>query len=513
MKRYLIMSGLLGFVIVVVAACVPTSTESATATSVPTQQLSTTIPSTTTKPPATQTSEIIPVTDLSMKVGSVNPYIDGSNLVAVPAGEFIMGASEAGNPEHTVNLSDYWIYSTEVTNQQYALCVRMDQCTPPDLEDNLTYTDFDHANDPVAGVTYNQAMAYCEFVNGRLPTEAEWEKAARGPEGNIYPWGNETPFCDLGNFDNCVGEKTNVINYPDGKSYYGSLDMAGNVFEWVADWYDASYYNNSPKENPSGPEEGTVRSVRSSSFESNTDQIAIVVRNAEDPQNHRTDLGFRCVVNDPTYFAPFCQTAVVYEPGASTGPSGQSSASETCPSVDISQAKYCSGKIAATNITFSGPPDAAIDPGDCLPSGDPALFVCQSASQVSITANCQVDLSGTGNQSCPAGYSQQGDSCVADGGAGQCLNGWNFDSAKQCCLSPVGQDSSLNPTVCPVGTYYSTDQNACLPFPTQGIVTVIQDVTLKACDTGGGGGQCPGGQYDPVQGCCVTDQNPFCYSN
>jgi formylglycine-generating enzyme required for sulfatase activity len=498
MKWYLIVSSLLGLVIVIVSACAPTSTESITTTSTPTQQLATTAPPTATKPLITQTSEIIPVTGPPMEIGSVYPYADGSNLVAVPAGEFIMGGNEAENPEHVVSLSDYWIYSTEVTNQQYALCVGKGNCTPPDLDDNPAYTDSANANDPVVGVTYDQAVAYCEFVNGRLPTEAEWEKAARGPKGNIYPWGDETPSCDLGNFDNCVGEKTNVIDYPDGKSYYGSLDMAGNAFEWVADWYDAGYYNNSPKENPSGPEDGTARSVRSSSFESNADQMAIVVRNAEDPQNHRTDLGFRCVVNAPTYFAPFCQTAVVYGADASTGASGQSSGSETCPSVDVSQAKYCSGKIAATNITFSGPPDAVIDSGDCLPSGDPALFVCQSASQVSITANCELDL--PDNLTCPAGYSQQGDTCVADGGSGQCLDGWNFDSANQCCMAQPGQDSPSNISICPVGTYYLAGQNACLPFPAQGIVSVFQDVQLKACGAFGRGDDSSGGSGDSVGG-------------
>ena len=515
MKRYLFISGLLGLLIVVVAACTPTSTEPITATSTSAQQQVATASPTITKPVITQTSEVIPVTGPSMEVGSILSYVDGSNLVAIPTGEFIMGAGEAENPEHKVILSDYWIYSTEVTNQQYALCVEMGQCTEPDINDNLAYMDSIHANDPVVGVTFEQATAYCEFVNGRLPTEAEWEKAARGPQGNIYPWGDETPSCNLLNFDNCVGERTNVINYPDGKSYYGGLDMAGNTFEWVADWYDSNYYENSPSENPSGPDTGNARSIRSSSFESGSNQISLASRYFEDPQNNRSDLGFRCVVEDPTFFAPFCQTAIVYGPDASSGASGQSSGSETCPSVDISQAKYCSGKISATNITFSGPPEAVIDPGDCLPSGDPALFVCQSASQVSITAKCQLDLSGAGDQSCSAGYSQQGDTCVADGGAGQCLNGWIFDSAKQCCTSQVGQDSSPDLTICPVGSYYSASQNACLPFPIQGIVSVVQDVEFQVCVSSGGGGgngggdPCPGGTIDPGTGCCSN--NPLCY--
>jgi len=512
MKRYLIVSGLLGLIIVGLVACTPTSTEPITATSASTQQLVSTTPSTVTKPVITQTTEVIPVTGPSMEIGSVHPYVDGSNLLGIRAGDFIMGEGEGENPEHIVKLDDFWIYSTEVTNQQYTLCVEVGQCTKPDLDDNLAYLDSTHANDPVVGITYEQAAAYCEFVNGRLPTEAEWEKAARGPDGNIYPWGDMSPSCDLLNFDNCTGETTNVVTYLEGKSHYGGLDMAGNVFEWVADWYDPDYYSSSPVENPPGPDTGNARSIRSSSFESGPDQIPLASRYFDDPQNNRSDLGFRCVVDDPTFFAPFCQTAIVYGPDANSGDSGQNSGSETCPTVDISQAKYCSGKIPATNITFSGPPDAVIDPGDCLPSGDPALFVCQSASQVSITANCQLDLQI--NPTCPDGYSQQDDdTCIADGGAGQCLNGWKFDSAKQCCSSQVSQDSSPSLAICPVGTYYSASQNACLPLPVQGIVSVVQDVEFQACVSsgGGGGGQCPGGKYDPAQGCCVTDDNPFCY--
>ena len=498
MRRYHVVSGLLGLVIVVVSACAPTSTESITTTSAPTQQLVATALPTVTKSLVTQTSEIIPVTGPSMEVGSVRSYVDGSNLVAVPAGEFTMGIGEAENPEHIVNLKDYWIYSTEVTNQQFKLCVEMGQCTPPELEINLSFIDFTHANDPVVGVTYSQAAAYCEFVNGRLPTEAEWEKAARGPQGSIFPWGDEKPSCDLLNFNNCAGERTSVIDYPDGKSYYGSLDMAGNVFEWVADWYDAKYYDNSPSENPPGPDKGNFRSIRSSSFKSDSDQIPVTNRFFEDPQKGRYDLGFRCVVEDPSYFAPSCQAAMVYEQDISNGASGQSSGSESCPTVDISQSQYCSSKISITNITFNGPSDAVIDSGDCLPSGDPALFVCQTPEQVSITANCKIDV--PGNPTCPAGYSQQGDTCVADGGSGQCWDGWTFDSANQCCTTQTAQDSPLNLTVCPVGTYYLAGQNACLPFPAQGIVSVIQDVKLKACGAFGRGGEGSSGSEDSSGG-------------
>lgn len=507
MKRFLIISGLLGLLLnVVMGACTPTSTDPLTATSAPTKQPVDTAPATVTKPVITQTSEVIPVTGPSMEIGSVLPYVDGSDLVAVPAGEFVMGEGEGENPEHIVILGDFWIYSTEVTNQQYTLCIEIGRCTESDLDDNPAYLDSIHANDPVVGVTYEQAAAYCEFVNGRLPTEAEWEKAARGPDGNIYPWGEMAPSCDLLNFDNCTGETTNVVDYPDGKSYYGGLDMSGNVFEWVADWYDPDYYIGSPEENPPGPDNGTDRSVRSSSYESNIDQAISTVRNSEDPQSHRSDLGFRCVVDDPILFAPFCEYPPIY--GSQT-----SISSESCPELNIKQAQYCSNKISTTNVIFSGPPDSVIESGDCLPSGDPALFVCQAAEQVSITADCQLDL--PQNPTCPTGYLLQGVTCVADGASGQCLDGWNYDSTNQCCTVDPEQDSSLDLTVCPVGTYYFAGQDACLPFPAQGIVSVVQDIEFMACGAGGGGGggggedPCPGGTWDSDLNCCSTD--PFCY--
>ena len=118
----------------------------------------------------------------------------------------------------------------------------------------------------MVGVTYDQAMAYCNYVNGSLPTEAQWEKAARGPDGNLYPWGNDQPTCDLLNFNNCVHDLTDVMKYPKGKSAYGALDMEGNVFEWTADWYDALYYKNSPPGDPPGPDTGKARVIRSSSY-------------------------------------------------------------------------------------------------------------------------------------------------------------------------------------------------------------------------------------------------------
>ena len=329
---------------------------------------------------------VTPIPEPSMEVGANYHYVDSSVLVAVPGGEFIMGAVGADNPEHPVSLSDFWIYSTNVTNQQYGLCESLGACSSPHIEDNPTYEDRAYANEPVVGVTYEQAVTYCNFVKGRLPTEAEWEKAARGPQGGKYPWGEAAPSCDLLNYNDCVGKLTSVVGYPEGKSYYGVLDMAGNVFEWVADWYDAGYYLDSPYENPEGPIDGTTRSIRSSSYQSSSDQVILMNRYFEDPQNHRADLGFRCVIPEPAYFAPFCEIPAEFG-------SQDAVSSESCPELDITQAQFCIGALPATNVTFVGPANSIIDSSNCVPSTNPQLFTCQSPGTiVSITADCQLNL-------------------------------------------------------------------------------------------------------------------------
>jgi formylglycine-generating enzyme required for sulfatase activity len=120
-----------------------------------------------------------------MKVGSTYLYTDGATLVAVPSGPFKMGHGTADNPEHTVTLSDFWISSTKVTNAQYAICVAQQRCTAPDPLDNPDYAEFGTRNDPVVGVTYDQAEAYCNYLNAALPTEAQWEKASLGSRGPV----------------------------------------------------------------------------------------------------------------------------------------------------------------------------------------------------------------------------------------------------------------------------------------------------------------------------------------
>jgi formylglycine-generating enzyme required for sulfatase activity len=188
MKLHGVVSGLNLLAAMIMVGCAAAASE----TVVPTQPPSVHVEATETvlPPKNTEPPTLVAASGPDMEVGSTYFYVDGTTLVAVPAGEFLMGADGKDNGEHAVTLNDYWIYSTKVTNQQFALCETLGKCTSPNLEDNPNYKDYSRSNDPVVGVTYNQAVAYCSFVHGRLPTEAEWEKSARNPDGSLYPWGD-----------------------------------------------------------------------------------------------------------------------------------------------------------------------------------------------------------------------------------------------------------------------------------------------------------------------------------
>ena len=461
-----------------------------------TQPPAATEPPVITEVPIQPTETVIAIPDLSgpaMEVGSQFPYVDGSVLVAVPGGPFIMGHGGDDNPIHEVVVSDFWLYRSKVTNSQFAFCVALGKCTPPNQEKNPGYGDPLKANHPVTGVNYEQAAAYCSFVNGRLPTEAEWEKAARGPEANIYPWGDATPSCELANFGTCEYETTSVIDHPAGQSYYEALDMAGNVYEWVADWYSPNYYSESPTEDPLGPDLGNTRSVRSSGFNAPAYETESARRFAYNPVFQLENLGFRCVVEDPTFFAPSCTALLVYGQDAAPGaPGGGGAPSESCPSVSIQVVPLCVNKVGSSNVNFTGPPGSNIDSGGCAPTGNPDQYSCTVPTTVKISADCQ--QSAPGSPSCPPGYQQQGNQCISQGGQGQCLPGYNYDPALQCCSAQPGQDASIPLPQCPVGTYYVPGQNACVPYPAQGIVSVVANVGIPDCtkpDRQGGGCQEP----------------------
>jgi len=231
--------------------------------------------------------------------------VDGAVYVYVPAGEFVMGsastdpeADDDERPPHTVYLDAYWIGQTEVTNAQYAQCEQAGLCRPPARTGSSTrgyyYGNARYDHYPVISVSWSDAETYCRWAGGRLPTEAEWEKAARGTDGRVYPWGNALTTSDLLNFDDSGGDTTAVGSYPAGASPYGTLDMAGNVWEWVADWYGRSYYGESPEENPAGPASGAYRVLRGGSWGDATHNVRAANRLAYDPGLARHMVGFRC---------------------------------------------------------------------------------------------------------------------------------------------------------------------------------------------------------------------------
>jgi len=223
---------------------------------------------------------------------------DGMEQVYVPEGEFVMGSSDGENdeqPAREVVLDGFWMDKTEVTNAQYAQCVSDGACEEPkrtEFYETAMYKDH-----PVVHVSWFDAQAYCEWAGRRLPSEAEWEKAARGTEEQMYPWGHENLNKGLLNFGGHVGETTVVGTYPDGASPYGALDMAGNVMEWTADWYDEDYYAWMLGENPVGPVVGKQRVLRGGSWNSIEWVVRSSDRNTAYPEGASNTRGFRCAEN------------------------------------------------------------------------------------------------------------------------------------------------------------------------------------------------------------------------
>ncbi len=241
---------------------------------------------------------------------------DGAPMVPVPAGPFPMGVPKGDRdggrdeyPRHDVSLDKYYIDKFEVTNGRYlefikATGYRLPQ-HPQDPKRNLWQGSLmpESVSDrPVINVDWYDAEAYCKWAGKRLPTEAEWEKAAHGTESRRFPWGNVEPTHKHLNFNQrWQGEKTlmPVGSYEAGKSPFGAYDMAGNVWEWVADWYDPAYYEKSPPRNPQGPESGTHKVLRSSGWQVETPLVRIFTRVKSDPLIRNESTGFRCAADAP----------------------------------------------------------------------------------------------------------------------------------------------------------------------------------------------------------------------
>lgn len=228
--------------------------------------------------------------------------IDGMEMILIPAGSFEMGsaaqdaqAMDDERPIHTVDLNAYWMDKTEITNKMYAGCITANFCTEPAR--SPYYLQAQYANHPIRGISWTQAETYCAWADRRLPSEAEWEKAARGTDGRIYPWGNMPPNSQLANFNQSVNDTRPVGSYPSGASPYGILDMAGNVWEWVADGYNPLYYSISLDFNPISDTVKNLKVLRGGNWDSNAQGIRSANRFWAFPGRNDTD-GFRCAKSD-----------------------------------------------------------------------------------------------------------------------------------------------------------------------------------------------------------------------
>lgn len=238
-----------------------------------------------------------------------------NEMVNVPAGEFTMGCDEDKDPvcefaqdelKHTVYLNAFAIDKYEVTFRRYQKCIDKGECTLPATGGALNYGWENTERFPVNGVTWYQAKQFCEFEKRRLPTEAEWEKAARGTDARTFPWGEKPPSCELAVIDTAnagelgckTGNTFNVGSKPNGASPYGALDMAGNLWEWTADWHDSAYYQVSPNYNPTGPASGLYKVARGGDFFTRKGyEVRTTSRFPYEPSDYSIAVGFRCAVS------------------------------------------------------------------------------------------------------------------------------------------------------------------------------------------------------------------------
>lgn len=265
-------------------------------TLIATAQTGTLTPTETPAPTATPTSSPTPLPGATQ----TNP-IDGMTQIYIPAGEFLMGgpvnpdvSDPDDRPQRSIYLDAFWVAQTTVTNAMYKLCYEAEKCPKPIREElNPHYYDPAFGDHPVVYVTWDDARQYCEWSGGRLPSEAEWEKAARGVDGRTYPWGNYKPNASLANVGGDLDSTVPVGSYPRGASPYGVLDMGSNVREWVADWYQPGRFKDS-KVNPTGPEAGEKRVLRGASWFDPFQYVRAVSRLAHAPDSAGWNRGFRC---------------------------------------------------------------------------------------------------------------------------------------------------------------------------------------------------------------------------
>jgi len=458
--------------------------------------------------PATPTAELATLTEESVtpteelvvlgepEAGSRMLWTDNSFVVYVPAGEFAMGKDETEtsdhSPVHSVTLDGYWIHQTEVTNSMYALCVSLGVCTPPTHETGKPnwYIDAEYANAPVVEVNWDQAETYCEWIDARLPTEAEWEKAARGTDGASYPWGEAEPTCNLLNFEDCLAKPAPEIirSYPLGASPFKLADMAGNVFEWVFDRYADDYYSSSPSSNPSGPSTGEQRLVRGSSYLTPADELNIALRNSLKPELERADLGFRCVLNGEAVPepppSPVC-TTLSFDLIQMVS---QWTDQPVDPAPAVNLQTYCKldsqlNQFGTASIKF----DQGDDPDSALISSPQGSLICNKDVIDPQKINC----------------------------SGTALKPGHQVMVSVCNVPPV--QAVVTPS-CPVFYHFNANTNLCeygIPIP---VVCAAPDVVIYGygCLPAPQNGECPVGSYSATyegKPVCVPASGPICQGN
>ncbi|MDP1946381.1 MAG: formylglycine-generating enzyme family protein [Nitrospirota bacterium] len=239
---------------------------------------------------------------------------DGAPMILIPAGPFMMGSNGGlpnERPEHTVTLDSYYVDQYEVTLSLYRNFLESTkQESPSTWDDEVATTVGDR---PATGMKWQSALAYCQWAGRRLPTEAEWEKAARGTDGRRYPWGDMQPFVDIANYNRgmWVNEAITLVAVTSGlegmsvrhglkeggKSPFGLFHMAGNAAEWVADWYGRDYYQKSPEQNPGGPATGEKRVIRGGSWADLPAALRVTARFSAEADYEDRTIGFRCAMN------------------------------------------------------------------------------------------------------------------------------------------------------------------------------------------------------------------------
>ncbi|MCW5873623.1 MAG: SUMF1/EgtB/PvdO family nonheme iron enzyme [Anaerolineales bacterium] len=488
-------------------------------------------------------------------------------LVYVPGGPFIMGsdpevdtlAREDELPARRVLLNGFFIYRNEVTNDMYAQCVEAGECTPPiEIEDeedpekitaSQHYADPEYKDHPIVGVNWYQADAFCGWLNARLPSEAEWEKTARGELASLYPWGDDKPLCDRANGGDCILDTITekIGQLPLGESVYEANDLAGNVWEWTADWYDPQYYRSAGGTNPLGPLEGELKVVRGGSYLDAEENLRSAARFALDPEDAYNEVGFRCVpvgLDKPTGTrAPFCEPSYIPfctdpdNPNDDCTPPPHDSGTDlewlgfTCPRDGFITFTIDGGGRSAEDyeVTVNGIPYTCIDS-----VVNPGRWICQGTAQsqgtlATITA-------------CPAPQAMQGGAVLAafaapvpqapaaaQGGgvlaafapAVQAAQTVLVGYQPQTQAQPAGLQGFTPPaapslqtagqTYCPQGSTYDPLTGQCVVNETTCPDGWSFDQAQMVCVPDGQSG-CPDGTtYSPdAQACVPGDGQPFC---